>query len=445
MTKERWLRAGAWTLALAYVWWLLAWSVRPEHFFFADDWDWLYRATQPLRGQFTLLPAYAYNDRPLGAMAYRLLYVMFGLNPVPFHRTLLALHLVNTTLVLILARRLLQSWWLAAATALAYGGWSAANEAVSWMGEIFEVLACTLVLLTMLTFSSRRWPVRALSVVCFYLALRTRESPIVTPAVLLVIVLVFFPRNQWFAEAHRTLWPHAVLALVFVAMYVPLLGQHQEKVQAGNPYHMEFTPRVFFDGLYYYVSTMFYGRPWPVGRLIRWAAVTALVCAGLMRQSRATLVGLAGFVLYLAPVVFLPHQRQALYLYIPAVFFALAIAGGAEALARGREAVAVALMLLCVIALPHRAKMSARADWMLAHTSRAKADIDAFRARVPTLREGARIALIGFPQDYHVFQTLGCSVLKVYYRVDQVSCEPAADGSGADVAVTWHLQRIEIK
>jgi len=438
MTNDRWLRAGAWALALAYVWWLLAWSVRPEHFFFADDWDWLYRAMQPLRGQFTVLPENAYNDRPMGALVYRALYATFGLNPVPFHWTLLLLHLLNMTLVLALARRLLRSWWLAAATALAYGGWSAANEAVSWMGEIFEVLANTLVLLTILTFSSRRWPVRAVSVVCFYLALRTRESPIVTPVVLLIIVLVNHHRKEW-------ILPHAVFAAIFGVVYLSLLPRHQVTVGAGNPYHMEFTPRAFIEGLYYYVSTMFYGRPWPVGRLIRWAAAAVLVGAGLMQRARATLVGLAGFVLYLAPVLFLPHQRQALYLYIPALFFTLAIAGGAEALARGREAAAVALMLLCVVALPHRAKMASRADWLLSHTSRAKSDIDTFRAHVPILQEGARIALIGFPQDYHVFQTLGCSVVKVYYRVDQVSCAPAADGAGADVAVTWHPEGIEVK
>jgi hypothetical protein len=63
---------------------------------------------------------------------------------------------------------------------------------------------------------------------------------------------------------------------------------------------------------------------------------------------------------------------------------------------------------------------------------------------VASLHDGARIALIGFPGDYHVFQTRGCSVLKVYYRVDPVSCEPAADGAGADVAVVWHPEGVEV-
>src|SRR5262249_44754306 len=106
-------RCIAWAIALAYVWWLLAWSVRPEHFFFADDWDWLYRASLPLSDPFTLLPQYAYNDRPIGALVFRTLYRAFGLAPARFHWTLLALHLLNTTLVLTLAQRLVRSWWLA--------------------------------------------------------------------------------------------------------------------------------------------------------------------------------------------------------------------------------------------------------------------------------------------------------------------------------------------
>jgi hypothetical protein len=427
--------------------------VRPEHYFFADDWDWLYRAALlPLRDQISLLPRYAYNDRPIGALAFRTLYGIFGLNPVPFHATLLALHLLNMSMVLILARRLVGSWWVAAATALAYGGWSAAVEAASWIAAIFDVLANTLILLTLLTFSSRRWPVRAASVALFYLAIRTKEAAIVTPAVLLVLVMVSYPRKQWMAEARRTLWPHCLIAALVIAVYLPLLTHHQDAQASSSPYRMVFTPQAFFEGLYNYVSAMLYGRPWPVGRVIRWIGVAALLAAGLWSRSRVTIAGFAGFVLFLLPVLFLVNQRQALYLYIPAVFFALALGGGAEATATRmrltaawREPVAVGIVLLCVATLPHHAKMQARAAWILSHTIRARADLAAFQANVPSLHNGARIALIGFPDDYYVFQTRGCSALKVLYRIDPVSCEAAADGGGADAVVTWHPEFIEVR
>ena len=446
-------RSAAWGAALIYVWWLLRWSVRPEHFFFADDWDWLYRAVLfPLRDQFTMLPRFVMNDRPVGGLAFRVLYRIFGLNPVPFHWFCLALHLVNMTLLLVLARRLMRWWWAAAATALAYGTWSAAIEGATWMADIFDVLGNTLILGVILTFSSRRWQVRAVSAVLFYLALRTKETAIVLPALLLVMVLVEYKRRDWWAEARRTLWPQVLMAAVFVAVYVPLVAQHQRVEDANNPYRMEFSARVFGEGLFFYVSRMLYGGPWPVGRLIRWTVVVGTLGAGIAWRARATLVGLAGFVIFLGPIIFMAHQRQGLYLYIPAAFFVLALGGALEAAAerlqvteRWREAAAVGMILLCVAALPHRANMRRRSEWLLEHTARARQDLDTFRAKVVSLRPGARVALIGFPEDYHVFQTRGCSVLKVVYRVDPVSCEFVTDGAGADAVVVWRKDAVQVR
>jgi len=449
---KTWRRSAAWVLALAYAAWLLRWSLRPEHYFFADDWDWLYRAALfPLREQFTLLPRFVMNDRPVGALVIRVLYRIFGLHAGPFYWTCLLLHLGNMTLLLALGRRLLRSWWAAAAAALAFGTWSAAIEGATWIADIFDVLGDTFILSVLLTFSSRRASVRAGSVALFYLALRTKESAIVLPAMMAVLVLACHRREEWLGEAKRTLWPHFLLAMFFAAVYAPLLAEHQRVESANNPYRMEFSARAFFEGLYFYFSSMLYGRPWPVGRLIRWTAVVAALIAGAWRRSRAVPAGLAGFVIFLCPILFMAHQRQSLYLYIPAGFLALALGGAAEEAAallpvreRWRERAAVAMVLLCVAALPHWASMRRRADWQLDHTARAREDLAAFRARVPSLRPNARIALIGFPDDYHVFQTPGCSVLKVVYGVDPVRCEFVADGAGADAVVVWRREGVEV-
>jgi hypothetical protein len=446
------VRAVAWTAALVYVWWLLRWSIGPEHFFFADDWDWLYRAALlTLREQFSVLPRFAMNDRPVGALAIRVLYRLFGLNPTPYHWLCLGLHLLNMTLLLALALRLMGSWWVAAATAFAYGTWSGAIEGATWLADIFDVLGNTWILAVALTFASRRPWVRAASMALFYLALRTKEAAIVLPGLLSAMIMACHARREWWREAKRTLWPHLLLAALFTAVYAPLVAEHQ-RGDPDNPYRMVFTARTFAEGLWFYVSRMLYGGPWPVGRLIRWSVALAALAAGAQWRARATLVGIAGFVLFLLPVIFMAHQRQALYLYVPGAFFALALGGAADAAAsrlriaeNWRPAAAAAMMLACVVALPHRANMEKRADWLLDHTSRARADLEAFRAHVPLLRSNARVALIGFPDDYHVFQTRGCSVLKVVYHVDPVRCEAAEDGMGSDVAVVWREDGIRVR
>jgi hypothetical protein len=109
------------------------------------------------------------------------------------------------------------------------------------------------------------------------------------------------------------------------------------------------------------------------------------------------------------------------------------------------EAAAVATMLLCVVALPHRAHMRARADWLLENTARAKKDLEAFRARVPSIRPDARVVLVGFPDGYNVFRTPGCSVLKVVYHVDPVRCEFDGETAGADVVVVWRNEGVQVQ
>jgi len=261
-------------------------------------------------------------------------------------------------------------------------------------------------------------------------------------------VMVTHPWREWAREAVRALWPHLAVLAVMASLYIPMVAAHQNSADPDETYRMEFTPRVFLDGLYYYVSRMMYGRPWPVGRLIRWSVMAAAMAAGVAWRVRATLIGIAGFVIFLGPVIFLARQRDPLYLYIPAAFFVMALGGAAEAAAERmhlNDWAAAAMMLLCVVALPHVAYMQRSADWMIENTIRARQDLEAFRAHCKSLKPGARVALIGFPDGYNLFRTPGCSVLKVTYRVDPVSCVFTEDASGADVVVVYRGESIEVR
>jgi hypothetical protein len=446
------VRYGAWAVALFYIAWFLRWTIRPDHFFFADDWDWFRRAEfYTLRESWSFLPQYYLNDRPMGAVVIRALYRAFGLNPAPSNWMCLGLHLLNTSLLLAVARRMIRSWWVSAATALAYGTWSAALRGVSWLADIFDLLGLTLILLTFLCFTSRQRILGAASVVLYFLALRTKEAAIGVPLLLLVYILISQPRRESLRESAQRLWPHVLLALVFVGVYASLIADHRRVEDPLNPYHLVFTPATFFNGLFFYASRMMYGGPWPVGRLIRWTVVLSVLAAGVVWRARATILGLAGFLIFLGPVIFMAGQREPLYLYIPGAFFVLALGGAADAAAARlswapsrREAAAAAFMLLCAIALPHAAHQRANAAWVLENTTRARQDLQAFRANVPALRSGARVALIGFPEGYNLFRTPGCSVLKVLYHAEPVNCVFTEDAAGADVAVHWRKDGIDV-
>ncbi|MEO8371536.1 MAG: hypothetical protein ABI806_20275, partial [Candidatus Solibacter sp.] len=421
-----------------------------------DDWDWLYRADLlTLKEQFWLVPRYPYNDRPIGALVIRVMYRIFGLNPVPFHVMCLGLHLINMTLLLAVARRILASWWVSTAAALAFGIWSAAIGGVTWIADIFDVLGATLVLLTTFTFLSKRAAVRASSVFFYILAARTKEATLGLPFVLLVWVLcgtwlrrvlASEPQSEprpsgSVGRAKRSplidVLPHLLVALFLTIVYIPIIIQHQKNPDVT--YRMEISPKTFVDGLFYYFSRLMYGGPWPIGRLIRWTIAIGALAAGVAWRPRAALFGLAGFVIYLGPVIFMARQRDAIYLYMPTAFLSLALGAAAEAVAarwRLRELpVAGAMAAFCLLALPHQAHMRSKAEWMLSNTAQAGRDLTSFRSQVPALKSGAHVRLEGFAEGYNVFRTPGCSVLKVAYHVDPVHCEFSNEGTPADVVV----------
>ena len=77
-----------------------AWSLSPEHFFRADDWDWLSNAALlRVPGYADLWPRWIYNDRPCGALLITAVYRLAGLDNVVFHGVWVAIHLLNTLLV----------------------------------------------------------------------------------------------------------------------------------------------------------------------------------------------------------------------------------------------------------------------------------------------------------------------------------------------------------
>jgi hypothetical protein len=268
--------------------------------------------------------------------------------------------------------------------------------------------------------------------------------------VLLVWLLAEHGWRAGWREARRRLWPYAIIVLVLAVVYAPLAVQHQ--ASPDKTYRMEITPRVYAEGMYFYFSTMLYGRPWPVGRLIRWLVTLAVMAAALRWRPRPALVGAAGFVVFLGPVIFMARQREQLYLYIPASFLVLMLAAGAEAAGQrlkssvgAKEAAAVVLMLFFVVTLPHQAHMQTRAKWMLEETAQARIDLEAFKSQVRTLHDNARIVMVGFPEGYNVFRTPGCSVLKVAYHVDPLNCTFSEDTVGADVVVIRRGKGIEVR
>jgi len=82
---------------------VLRWSLSPNNYFFADDWNAAYRGVHALRIGWPCSLS-GYNDRPVGALAIGYLQCR-GPRPVAFHAIYAGLHLLNVTLAFFIARR----------------------------------------------------------------------------------------------------------------------------------------------------------------------------------------------------------------------------------------------------------------------------------------------------------------------------------------------------
>ena len=140
------------------------------------------RAAGGLRGaaEFFGQPFYDYY-RPAGFVSFAMDWTLWGMRPAGYHGTSVLLHLLNTWLVFVLARRLLSVEMAVLAAAL-FGLHVVNHEAVYWAAARFDLLATAGGLaLLVLTSSDWRWRHPAAAVV-FLAALLSKESVAALPA-----------------------------------------------------------------------------------------------------------------------------------------------------------------------------------------------------------------------------------------------------------------------
>jgi len=158
--------------------------------------------------------------RPLVNLSYALTHAVVGLAPLAYHVGNVALHGLNSVLVLFLAGQLFGRLPPALAAALAFAVHPIHTEAVANVVGRAELMSFGFAVVSLLAFRRGRagrgaawWTV---SLLAYLLALLSKESAVLLPAMILLWELVVDRRPR----APRSLWPYAgllgVLALLFV-------------------------------------------------------------------------------------------------------------------------------------------------------------------------------------------------------------------------------------
>lgn len=143
--------------------------------------------------------------RPMHLVVELLNHTMWGSNPVGYHVFLLLLHLANACFVFILIRKLSVGSAMAATIGAAVFALHPTRvESVAWLSGITDPLVLFFLLGALLAHRSfienqKKWWCLALSLLCFQLALWSKEVAIVLPLVVVAHDLIYRRKIHWLA------------------------------------------------------------------------------------------------------------------------------------------------------------------------------------------------------------------------------------------------------
>ncbi len=236
-----------------------------------------------------------------------------------FHRTNLALHVLNTLMLAVLLRRLSGSAWAAAGAALLFGVHPLNVEPMAWVAERGTLLAGGLAFLAMwlhlVWARDRSRAAWAGCIVVYALALMAKPTALALPAVLLV--LDYWPLDRLNARAAIEKIPHIALGAFFAGVVYVSRTTTMPVNWPGlsDPLRV---PLIVCHSILFYLRRMvlpfdlaghypkpaaihFSDGPFLAG-VVGTAALVALA-AVLLRRTRAVLAGLAIYTLLLLPTM----------------------------------------------------------------------------------------------------------------------------------------------
>ena len=303
-----------------------------DGFFQDDELDNLSWAPHLDAGDFArgfLNPAFAVdNFRPVGHLYFAVMGRMFGENFPPWMTPIFVLHLVNGTLIFLLARKLKVSAWHALA-AVGFFLWSAGAMDAYWKPMYCFDLLCTAFSLTsILLYAHRRW---VLSFMAFWCAYKAKEL-----AVMLPLVLVAW--EWWFGE--RKFW--RLIPFVLVSLSFGLQGLWRNP-NIDNEYTFRFTPEALR------ATVPFYAR-----RFLLFRGSGLLLLLLLFVRDRRVWFGLVAAGCFLFTLLFLPGRLYEAYACLPLACVALALAAAATRVRPAWAWVALALWMPVNLHVLHR-------------------------------------------------------------------------------------------
>lgn len=295
--------------------------------------------------------------QPLTMISLMLDYALGGRpdNLLPFHRTSLILHAVNTMLMVVLLHQLFGNPWAAACVGLLFGVHPITVETIPWIGERKTLLAAFFALLSLIAYvryaRTNQYYVLGVSGVLYILALMSK--PTSTPLPLCMLLLDFWPLRRLSLRAVIEKAPFLIVAAV--SAFITYESQKRTAIAVapgdwGDPWRVPLT--VCHNSIFYLRHFVWpahlsshYPLPWPIrltntNVLIGCIGTAVLIPALLLSllKTRALFTGWACFFVMIFPAIgvigFTNVVAADKFAYLPAVGLMLPLACGLDRLWR---------------------------------------------------------------------------------------------------------------
>lgn len=309
------------------------WVLDKNNFFLFDDYSHFLNTENC---KLSVFPQQMYNDRPLGSCFIVGLYSIFGWNNYAHHLALLLVHVVNGLLLYSFTARFLKadeerSLFASFIGSLLFLNYSNSILAIRWDSAVFDLLATTLILLTLnFSYIRNKYISSIMMFFSYLLALRTKEFTTLVPIIYIFEDIV----NQAKKSIRKTYIFLGIMGLSY-ALVLKTLGDKANfnSLNDGGPYEVSYSlstvalNMVKFLLLYFdFSNSDFSFNTIKIHSILFMILFITIIIKLLFVDFKKTIVAIFGLVISLLPVAILANTQHRLYLYFPSIFIALLMA-----------------------------------------------------------------------------------------------------------------------
>ena len=393
-----------------------------------------------------------HHYRPLGAIVFRAMFALFGLNPLPYHLLSFTLLLANVGLLYRFSAALSKSRETALLACLLGAYHAHLGDLYYSASTLYDLLCCLFVLLAFTGYVRIRqagryptWRENGVLLALYGCALASKEIAVVTPVFVALYECINFSGKQrsfagvrsWLRHGTGFLCFGTLITIAYVAM--KMVGEH---AMSANPdYAPHLSLHVYFAGWKHYLDELFYGAVRFNTRRIVLLFLLMLGFAGLTRR-RELLFAWCVIMTGVLPFIFIePRGLYVMYLTLPGWYlyaaatltsirdFLLRMVGRLVRPMEVRHAQLALFLVVAALLIPlHRREKPVGQAWFAADQRTVRSVLEGLAASPGPLPPKAKVLFVSDPydaDDYILYFMFALHYRDKQIQVDRVKIQPA--------------------